>query len=577
MKIVSRLASLLCLVLAPVVACAQYKPPEQPSGYQRTAAGASKYMVVTAHSVASETGAAILAAGGNAVDAAVTSALILNLVEPQSIGIGGGGYVLHHHAESGKLVAYDARESAEKSSSSSLFTDASGKPLPVLAVSMSGKAVGVPGTLKVLDDLHRAHGKLPWERVVAPAIRLAEEGFAVSPELASYIGAEQSLLINAATRAYFFRADGSPLAAGDKLRNPEFAKTLRLIAKQRADAFYRGEIASDIVQAVASVRGDGRGITSEDLAAYTVPRREPLCAPYRTHKVCVMPPSTSGGVGVLQMLGILSSFPMKDIAPNSPESVHLLSEAARLAFSDRNHYVADPDYVAFLPGLLEANYLAVRAQAISMTKTLGVATPGTPRDAKLTWGTDTLPNGMGSSHIAIVDADGNAVSMTLTTGSRWGSRLMVRGFLLNDQLRDFTFPDKDVAGGLVANRLEPGKRPRSSMTPVVVYDPAGRLRIVTGTSGGSYIMSFTAKNLVAMIDWGLDPQQAINLPNIVSTGGPTLVEKSTAVAGHEQALRTLGHEVKPDNLQSGVSTVMVTPKGLLGGADPRKEGSAAGR
>ena len=557
---------------------AQDLPPERASGWTHKQAVASRtFMVAAANPLAADAGYEILRQGGTAVDAAIAVQLVLNLVEPQSSGIGGGAFMLFHDGARNRLVAYDGRETAPAAARPDRFLDGGGEPQVRIAAIVGGRSVGVPGTMALLAETHRRHGRLPWARLFAPAIALAENGFAISPRLATLIAAEEHF-VQPRARAYFLLPDGSPRAAGTILRNPEFATTLRTIAAAGSAAFYRGDIARDVVDTADSFAPNPGDLTLADLARYHVERRAPVCAAYRVYKVCGMPPP-SGGITVLQMLGMLEPYDLAAMGPASFWSVHFVSEAGRLGYADREAYIADPDFVAPPKGLLDRDYLRERSQQIRTTGTLGRADAGTPRESssdKAASGAQPALEFPSTSHISIVDRYGNAVSMTTTIEDAFGSRLMTKGgFLLNNELTDFSFTP--VAGGRpVANRVEPGKRPRSAMAPMIVYDRRGRVYMIVGSPGGPAIINYVVKTLVGVLDWHLDPQAAVALPNFGSRNGPTELEADTAVVTLSPRLKALGHETRIVEHTSGLAAIVRTKNGWIGGADPRREGTVRG-
>jgi gamma-glutamyltranspeptidase / glutathione hydrolase len=440
-----------------------------------------------------------------------------------------------------------------------------------------GRAVGVPGLARLLELSHRRHGKLPWRRLFEPAIELAEQGYPMTARVHRLLGRVTELDRDPAARALFFDAQGAPQAVGTLLRNPSFATTLRTLARDGAEAFYRGEIARDVVAAVRDHPSNPGTLSEADLAHYTVREVLPLCGPYREFRVCGMPPSSSGGIAILQMLGILSHFDLTSVRPGSSEAAHLLAEVGRLAFADRNRYVADDQFVGVpIQGLLDPGYLRKRAQAVRAERSMGKAEAGTPPGADLALADDPVDEASGTSHISIVDRQGNAVSMTTTIESFFGARIMARGFLLNNQLTDFNFsPSQD--GKPVANRVEPGKRPRSSMAPTLVFDADGKLHMVVGSPGGSLIIGYVLKTLVATLDWKLDIQAAIDLPNVASRNAATELERGTPAETLEAALAAMGHPVRVMDMTSGVHGIVRDKQGWTGGADPRREGVAKGR
>jgi len=561
-------AAVLLLVAA---ACAS-----APTAGDAVAPAGARQMVAAANPLAAEAGLAMLRAGGSAVDAAIAAQMVLNLVEPQSSGIGGGGFLLHFAAEDGAIDAYDGRETAPAAATPDMFLDPKGEPMEFDDAVVGGLSVGVPGVLRLLELAHREHGRLPWARLFEPAIDLAKRGFEVSARLAKLIAEDEFLRTYPAAAAYFYDADGAARPAGAVLRNPDFAATLRAVAAGGADAFYRGPIARDIVAAVRGAPGNPGRLAESDLNEYRAKAREALCRPYRIWRVCGMPPPSSGGVATLQILGLLEGFDLAALDPASPEAVHLIAEASRLAFADRNRYLADDDFVAVPVGeLLSAAYLRRRAETISPARSLGVAEPGRFGDNLARATPPAAPERPSTSHVSVVDGAGNAVSFTSSIEGAFGSRLMVRGFLLNNQLTDFAFrPERNAVP--VANRVEPGKRPRSSMAPTLVLHGNGGLRLAVGSPGGASIIGYVVKALVAVLDWQLDPQAAVALPNFVNRNGATVLEADTALAAIAPALKALGHEVELREMTSGLIAVAATPAGLVGGADPRREGVALG-
>ena len=540
-------------------------------------ARAERYMIATANPLAARAGLEILRAGGSAVDAAIAAQMVLNLVEPQSSGIGGGGFMLHYDAETRRVTAYDGRETAPAAVTPGLFLDAGGAPLGFWDAVIGGRSVGVPGLLSMLALAQRDHGRLPWPRLFTRAIDLAEAGFAVSPRLHELIAGAKGLDTFEAAGDYFFTPDGAPLAIGARRDNPAFATTLRTIAREGVAPFYAGAIAADIVAAVRRARRNPSVMTAADMAGFDARALEPVCADYRVWRVCGMGPPSSGAVATLQTLGILNAFDLAGLAPGSADAVHLISEASRLAFADRARYLADDAFVDVpVRGLLDPGYLARRAALIDPTRSMGRAEAGKPpwREGRLGDPGDGQ-EGPSTTHLSVVDAAGNAVSMTTSIESAFGSRLMVRGFMLNNQLTDFSF--RPVVDGMpVANRVEPGKRPRSSMAPTLVLDGAGRLVLVVGSPGGSRIIGYVVQALIAQLDWGLDAQQALSLPHHVNRNGPTDLESARGFAPVAADLASRGHEIRVRPLTSGLHAIAVTEDGLEGGADPRREGVALG-
>ncbi len=575
----SRLPALLlaaCLLLAALPATAREPAPdanpEIATGVQgKVVAKAKRYMAVAANPLASDAGAAILARGGSAVDAAIAMQLVLALVEPQSSGLGGGAFLLAWDAKMSKLRSYDGRETAPAAARPERFLR-DGKPLRFAEAMNSGLSVGTPGVLRMLELAHRQHGKLPWPALFMRAIELSERGFPVSPRLHRQISQNTELARQPAARAYFL-PDGQPAPVGYRLKNPQLAKLLRRIAKEGSDAFYRGEVARDIVAAVSShpLPGD---LSEADLKNYRPIEREPVCGNYRVYLLCGMGPPSSGGIAVIQMLGMLEQYPLGLLEPGDTLAIHYFAEAGRLAFADRDLYLADPAFANVpVKGLIEADYLKQRGMLIDARRSMDKAMPGRPDGSPLALGIGHAAEIPATSHLVAVDVQGNAVSMTTTIEAEFGAKIFVHGFLLNNQLTDFSLAPTDEQGRPVANRVEPGKRPRSSMAPFVVFEQ-GRLRMVLGSPGGSAIINFVAKTLVGIIDWKLDVQQAIALPNMGSRNRETEIEEGTSLAERVPALEAMGHKVRQMPFPSGIHAIVVTPNGLEGGADPRREGVA---
>ncbi|MBI2754298.1 MAG: gamma-glutamyltransferase [Betaproteobacteria bacterium] len=570
-------ALLLCVLVAfPAQARTPAGPPEAATGRtEKQAVVARRFMIVTANPLATRAGVEVLRAGGGAVDAAIAVQMVLGLVEPQSSGIGGGAFLLHWSRAERRVRSYDGRESAPRAARPDRFLDASRKPLAHDEAVAGGLSVGVPGALRMLQRAHRRHGRLPWAMLFRPAIRLAESGFAMSPRLHRLLDRESALRNDPLARRLYYTDDDRARPVGERIVNTAYAATLRAIARFGAGAFYSGPIAQDIVRAVRAHPRPG-DLALDDLAGYAALERAPVCGPYRGYRICSMGPPSAGGVAVLQVLGILERTAFGRAAPNSAEAVHYFSEASRLAFADRARYIADP---AFVPqpvaGLLEPAYLDARARLIG-ERSMGQAPAGAPRRAPAALGEAAETEHVGTSHVSIVDGRGDAVAMTTTIEDAFGSRIMVRGFLLNNQLTDFSFvPERD--GRPVANRVEPGKRPRSSMAPTLVFDAAGNLRLVAGSPGGPAIIDYVAKALVAALDWKLDAQAASSLPNFGSRNGPTEIERGTVYELLAPELRERGHDVHAIDLASGLHLIERIPGGWRGGADPRREGLASGR
>ncbi len=565
-------------LLAAQIAVAQPQAPAPEAATGRTVktlGTAQRFMAAAANPLAATAGRDILRAGGSATDAAIAIQLVLNLVEPQSSGIGGGAFFVHWDEAGRKVTTLDGRETAPAAAKPDRFMR-DGKPMPFREAVVGGRSVGVPGTLKLLEEAHRRWGKLPWPDVVAPALKLADEGFTISPRLNGLLAGEKDLPKNALAAAYFYEPDGKPKAVGTVLKNPAFAATLRAVAAQGAETFYKGAIAADIVATVTDHPTNPGDMTLADLAGYKVEEREAVCGTYRIWRLCGMGPPSSGAVALQQMLGILEGQDLRRMGPGA-EAAHWFSEAGRLAFADRALYLADPAFLSVpVRGLIDRDYIRSRAGLVSPDRSMGRAKPGDPpnKRAQLLAPSDGIENG--TSHISVVDADGNAVAMTTTIEDGFGSRLMTKGgFLLNNELTDFNFaPEED--GKPVANRVEPGKRPRSSMAPTLVFDAFGRLYAVVGSPGGSQIIGYVGNTLVALLDWKMDPQQAVDFGNFGSRNGPTELEKGTEAEAWKAALEAKGHEVRLLEMTSGTQAIVKTPEGFLGGADGRREGVAIG-
>ncbi len=552
--------------------------PELPSASKaKNLVTAKEFMVSAAHPLAAEAAMTMLERGGSATDAAIAVQLVLGLVEPQSSGIGGGAFILHFDATKKAVSTYDGREAAPMGVTPELFLDSAGKPLRFAEAVVGGRSVGVPGVLRALELAHRRHGKLPWADLFAPAIAIAEQGFALPPRLHVHLVNDTVIKQNPVTREMFFTAEGSPKAIGAIIRNPQYAATLKRIARDGADAFYSGDIARDMVAAIRNHPTNPGHMVEKDLADYRARTPAALCGPYRKFQICGMPPPSSGGIAILQILQALERFDMPTMRPVSAQAVHLLSEAARLAYADRERYLADDQFVAVpLKGLADPAYNKQRSELIRAEKSMGRAEAGVPAGiaAKVTegWALERP----GTSHFSIVDKWGNAISMTTSVESVFGSRIFVRGFFLNNQLTDFSMlPVKD--GVAVANAVAPGKRPRSSMAPTMVLNDRGELHSVIGSALGSVIINFVAQALVATLDWNMDMQAAIAMPHYGSRGGPTELEKGTAVEALGPALQAMGHEVRSFDMPSGLHGIMRTSQGWQGGADPRRDGIVLGK
>ncbi len=548
------------------------------SAYAQSSKKVFKFMVATANPVASQVGYDILSRGGNAIDAMVGVQLMLNLVEPQSSGIGGGAFLLFYDAKRKEVTSFDGRETAPLKAKGDLFLKEDGSPLKFFEGVVGGRSVGTPGTLKLLEVAHKNFGSLPWRELIQPTIKLAEEGFRVSKRLAASVERDAKRLKTfPATKSYFFLNSDMPVPEGTRLRNPDFAKTLRLIAAEGSDPFYYGEIARDIVRTVQEAKVNPGKLSLADLRNYWVIERQPICHDYKQYQICGMGPPSSGALTIGQMLGMLSHFNLRDLSPTGLKFTHLFAEANQLAFKDRGLYMADSDYVDMpTEGLLDTEYLEMRSKLIDASKASSNLSAGSPPTAlSYQLSPDMSLELPSTSHFAIVDAQGNAVSMTTTIENGFGSRLMTRGFLLNNELTDFSFrPEQN--GRLIANRLEPGKRPRSSMSPTLVFNSRGELHMAVGSPGGSRIIPYVAKTLLGVLEWNMDIQDAINLPNLAKNFGTLELEVETPAEQLKAELEQRGHKVKVRSLTSGIQGIVISSGGLVGGADPRREGLVLG-
>ena len=561
--------------------------PEEASGYsEKSGWTTNHFAVAAAHPLATDAGYQILKAGGSALDAAIAVQMVLGLVEPQSSGIGGGSFLIHHDGHI--TEAFDGRETAPAAASGNLFLNGSGKPVTFFEGVVGGRAVGVPGTVRMLEDAHRLHGKLPWTRLFAPAIQLAEQGFKVSPRLHALLVSDRYLKKDPIAAAYFYDTSGKPWPVGHLLKNPELASLLRRISTDGSKALMTGDIAQAIVDKVRNHPTNPGQLALADLADYQAIKRQPLCHTYRPadrdYRICGMPPPSSGAITVGQMLGILSHTPAATmpLTNDLPDArwLHLYTEASRLAFADRDQYIADPDFVKPPGGswmsLLEPRYLAERAKLISTVR-MKTAMAGSPGPVSTSYAPMPEQPEYGTSHISIVDAYGNALAMTSSIENAFGSRQMVKGFLLNNELTDFSFTPHDAQGRLIANRVEPGKRPRSSMAPTLVFNKAsGQILMSGGSPGGAFIIHYAAKLLYGTLNWELDAQQAINLPNFGNMNGITLLEDQRFPVDTLESLKRTGAQVREAPMTSGLQAIQKTQSGWFGGADPRREGVVQG-
>ncbi len=622
------------LMLSGLVGCVSPTPiastspvvqqPEGASGHtSKQGVNVTKFAVAAANPLATKAGYDILQAGGSAVDAAIAVQMVLGLVEPQSSGIGGGAFMLYRDAAKTcaptpkqmpcGVQAFDGRETAPAAATENLFMGADGKPIAQIDAVVGGRSTGTLGTVKMLELAHAQHGKLPWEKLLQPAIDLATKGFAVSPRMNTLLQSETALKKDSVALAYFYDKLGQPWPVGHVLKNPEYAEVLKLIAQGGAQALHTGEVAKAIVQKVQSHPTNAGKLSMQDLALYQPKVREAFCTRYQPHQdaktaadyvICAMPPPSSGAITIAQILGILQSvtserqalldkvFIKVNDAP-SADWLHRYLEASRLAFADRAQYIADPDFVTPPAGdwksLVAPSYLATRATLIG-EQSMKAATAGKPSAEKLS-SYAPMPDQIerGTSHISIVDSFGNALAMTTTIEDAWGSRQMVNrgkqdanghpilgGFLLNNQLTDFSFAPTDASGKPIANRVQAGKRPRSSMSPTLVFNQTGAFVASLGSPGGALIIHYTAKTLYGTLNWSLSPQEAINLPNFGSLNGPSILEENRFPPSTVEALKARGHEVREINMTSGLQAIEKTHAGFVGGADPRREGVVLG-
>jgi len=553
---------------------------EDEAGFQtedRAPSVATRHMVAASTPVAAEAGLAVLRKGGSAVDAAVAIESMLTLTEPQSSGFGGGAFFVYFDKATGQITTYDGREMAPSAAGEDYYLGPDGKLLPNDARTTGGRSVGVPGSLRALELAQQAHGKLAWRDLFGDAIDRAENGFPVSPRMHASIASDRHLAKFDAARAYFYEPDGSPLAAGRTLRNPALASTLRAIAIGGADAFYKGEIGADIARAVQSSPNPGK-VTAADVANYVAKERPAVCGLYRVYRVCGMGPPSSGAIGTIATLKLLEPFDLAHKPPLGIDSVHLIAEAEKLAHVDRIRYVGDADY-GDVPteALIAPDYLAARAKLIDPARDMGAARPGDPvhKRADGRAPADAGDEAPGTAHFSVVDDQGNVLAMTASVGYAFGSRLFVRGMILNDHISDFTpVPVQDGVKNI--NRIEPGKRPRSSMSPTLVFDDHGAFLASAGSPGGYFIVGFVAEALVGMLDWGMDPQRAAGLPHVINLNGDTRLERGTSLEGLADGLRARGHTVRIGPINSGLQIIMARDGKLLGGADPRREGVAIG-
>ncbi|WP_415663467.1 gamma-glutamyltransferase [Vibrio taketomensis] len=536
---------------------------------------ASEFMVSAAHPLAVKAGYRVLKQGGSAADALVAVQTVLGLVEPQSSGLGGGAFLVYYHAPTNSLTTFDGRETAPLAVRPELFLDKKGKPLSFYDAVVGGRSVGTPGTVKLLATFHQRYGNQSWSSLFDPAIELAIHGFPVSERLASSILRDkQHLARYPETKAYFFEGE-KPLNEAKILHNPDYAETLNLLATKGEKAFYHGKIARDIVTKVSSVTDNPGYLALEDFATYKVIERKPICANYRGYDVCGMGPPSSGAITLGQILGMVSHFDLQKLGANNPIAWQIIGDASRLAFADRGRYIADTDFVPMPKGLLDASYLEKRAQLITQGTALAHVSPGEPRwDDPIAYADDQSIELPSTTHIVIVDKQGSIVSMTSTIENGFGSRVMSNGFLLNNELTDFSFATHKN-GYPIANHVEPGKRPRSSMTPTIVLKN-GQPYMAIGSPGGSRIIGYVAQTLIAHFEWGMSIQEAIDMPRMLNRFGTYDIEQNTSAVKFKRPLEKMGYTVELKNLNSGLQGVVFSNDKLIGGADPRREGISAG-
>ena len=551
--------------------------PEASTGFKpKTEVTAENFMISAANPLAVETGYKILKSGGSAVDAMIATQTVLGLTEPQSSGLGGGAFLVYYDAKKGKLTTFDGRETAPLAATPELFQHKNGTPLTFFDAVVGGLSVATPSTVKLMGDMHARYGKKPWAELLAPAKALAEGGFAVSPRLASLIELDQARLKTYPdTRKYFFDYKGKPLTEGTIIKNPAYANTLKILQKQGADAFYQGNIAEEMATKVQHAAVNPGLLTKEDFQSYRTKERPVVCSPYREYDICGMGPPSSGALTVSQILGIIESAGIENFPKESPQAWQIIGDATRLAFADRNRYIADTDYVPLPQGLLDKDYLAKRAKLIKEGSALGKASPGQPRwDKPIAQADDQSLELPSTTHIAIVDREGNMISMTSSIENGFGARMMSHGFLLNNQLTDFSFVA--VENGMpIANRVEPGKRPRSSMSPIIVMKN-NRPYMVIGSPGGARIIGYVANTLIRHIEWGVPVQTAINSPNVQNRSGVYELEAGTNAENLQAPLEKMGYTVNIRDMNSGLQAILIKDGQLIGASDPRREGTAMG-
>ena len=568
MKLMKESLKSLC-VIALVIAL--------PAQAQVTETVAKRHMIAAANPHAAQAGLEMMRAGGSAVDAAIATQMVLGLVEPESSGIGGGAFMLVYDAKAKRTTSFDGREMAPASATPTMFLDANGQPRSKGEVIPGGLSVGIPGVVKMLWLAHQKYGKLPWTKLFEPAIKLSEDGFPVGPKLARSVknfsrGADMPDI-----KAHFYHADGTPLNEGEIYKNPDYAETLRKIAKEGPDGFYKGEIAQAIVGAVQHAPRQQGGMTLEDLDKYQAKERAPVCGDYREYNVCSMGPPSSGGIAVLQILGMLQRFTPEQLTPNSVSGAHLFAQASRLAYADRAQYLADPAFVDVpIKGLTDKTYIASRAALIDPAKDMGTAVAGNPPQKHAALSPQVSPVLHGTSHMTIVDDTGDVVAMTTSVETGFGAKIMAKGFILNNTLTDFSLqPVRD--GKPVANAPAPGKLPLSAMSPTIVFDKKGDFLVSVGSPGGPAIIDYVSQILIGILDAKMSSKQAMSIPHEINMNGPTLLETSPTTDALAAQLTAKGHTVQTSRMEgSGLHSIQKVKGGYIGAADPRRDGIALG-
>ena len=566
MKLLDGSLKALCLTVMIVVTL--------PASAQVTETVAKRHMIAAANPHAAQAGLEMMRAGGSAVDAAIATQLVLGLVEPESSGIGGGAFMLVYDAKTKRTTSFDGREMAPASATPTMFLDANGQPRNKGEVIPGGLSVGIPGVVKMLWLAHQKYGKLPWAKLFEPAIKLSEDGFPVGPKLARTLARGANM---PDIKAHFYHPDGTPLNEGEIYKNPEYAAALKKIAKEGPDGFYKGEIAQAIVDAVQHAPRQQGGMTLEDLDKYQAKERSPVCGDYREYNVCSMGPPSSGGVAVLQILGMLQRFTPEQLTPNTLSGAHLFAQASRLAYADRAQFLADPAFVDVpIKGLIDKSYVASRAALIDPAKDMGTAVPGNPPQKHAALSPQVSPVLHGTSHMTIVDDSGEVVAMTTSVETGFGAKIMAKGFILNNTLTDFSLqPVRD--GKPVANAPAPGKLPLSAMSPTIVFDKKGDFLVSVGSPGGPAIIDYVSQILIGILDSKMSPKQAMSMPHEINMNGPTLLETSPTTDALAAQLTAKGHTVQTSRMEgSGLHSIQKVKGGYIGAADPRRDGIALG-